>query len=569
MSTVVEERLQTTLGGLADSVYRDAAGEPAAVVTPANLPEAVRRLKNSPDTACDYLSFVSAQDMVPRVPRFDGVYQLYSTKHHHWFRLRVPVDDGEALPSLAGIYRTADWHERETYDLFGIPYEGHPDLRRIVLTDDWHGHPLRKEYDHKLEPVWAPGANVLQNVAEEGMAGHEAGGEDPAKTIVLNLGPQHPATHGVMRLAVELDGENIVGCVPHIGYLHTGIEKLSEHHNWTQNITHYPRMDYLSPMNNELAYCLAVEKLLGIEVPKRAQYIRVLMSELTRIISHLVWLGTHAMDAGALSVFLYCFAEREKILEMYEAIGGQRMMTSYIRIGGVQADMPENFPEMVKAWEKTFDSQLGIYHGLLTKNPIWRQRTMGIAAMDRDTSLNYGLSGPLARAAGVDWDLRRDNPYTSFEEFEFDVPVEQSGDVYARYLVRMEEMRQSRRIVLQALEKIAATEPGTYIVEDYKLAPVPREDINESIEELIHHFKYWTDGIWVPPGEAYGFIEASKGELGFFVVSDGSAHPQRVKIRGPSFSNLSAFPEMIKGHLIADVIAAIGSIDIVLGEVDR
>ncbi len=569
MSTAVDERLQSALGGLAERAYVDAAGEPVAVVPPANLREAVKVLKASPDTYCDYLSFASAQDMIPRVPRFDGIYQLYSIKHHHWFRLRVPVSDGEALPSLADIHKGADWHERETYDLFGIPYDGHPDLRRILLTDNWHGHPLRKEYDHQFEPVWAPGTNVLQNVAEEGMAGHEAAGEDPAKTIVLNLGPQHPATHGVMRLAVELDGENIVGCVPHIGYLHTGIEKLSEHHNWTQNITHYARMDYLSPMNNELAYCLAVEKLLGVEVPKRAQYIRVLMSELTRIISHLVWLGTHAMDIGALTVFLYCFAEREKILEMYEAIGGQRMMTSYIRIGGVQDDMPESFPGMVEAWEKTFDSQLSIYHGLLTKNPIWRQRTMGIGVMDRDTSLSYGLSGPLARAVGIDWDLRRDNPYSSFEEFEFDIPVEQTGDVYARYLVRMEELRQSRRIVLQALKKIAETEPGTYVAEDYKLAPVPRDGINASIEELIHHFKYWTDGIWVPSGEAYGFIEASKGELGYFVVSDGTAHPQRVKIRGPSFSNLSAFPEMIKGHLIADVIATIGSIDIVLGEVDR
>jgi len=569
VSTGVEERLQAALGGLAESAYQDAAGESVAVVPPENLREAVKALKDSPEIGCDYLSFVSAQDMTPRVPRFDGIYQFYSTRHHHWFRLRVPVDDGKALPSLHDIHKGADWHERETYDLFGIPYDRHPDLRRILLTDNWHGHPLRKEYDYKLEPAWALGTNVLQNVAEEGMAGHEAGGDEPAKTIVLNLGPQHPATHGVMRLAVELDGENIVGCVPHIGYLHTGIEKLSEHRNWTQNITHYARMDYLSPMNNELAYCLAVEKLLGLEVPKRAQYIRVMMSELTRIISHLVWLGTHAMDVGALSVFLYCFAEREKILEMYEAIGGQRMMTSYIRIGGVRDDMPESFPAMVEAWEKDFDTQLSMYHGLLTKNPIWRQRTMGIAAMGSETSLSYGLSGPLARAVGIDWDLRRDNPYSSFEEFEFDIPVEQAGDVYARYLVRMEEMHQSRRIVLQALEKIAGTEPGTYIVEDYKLAPVPRDGINESIEELIHHFKYWTDGIWVPRGEAYGFIEASKGELGYFVVSDGTAHPQRVKIRGPSFSNLSAFPEMIKGHLIADVIAAIGSIDIVLGEVDR
>lgn len=563
------QRFKTVLGGLAERVFPDAAGEPVGVVAPANLREAARKLRDDPELQCDYLSFASAQDLTPRDPRFDGVYQFYSTGKHHWMRLRVPVVEGEALPSLASLYRTADWHERETYDLFGISYDEHPDLRRILLTDNWYGHPLRKEYDARLEPVWPLGTDVLQNRAEEAMAGHESWDDGPARRIVLNLGPQHPATHGVMRLAVELDGENIVNAVPHIGYLHTGIEKLSEIHNWTQNITHYPRMDYLSPMNNELAYCLAVEKLLGLEPPKRAQYIRVLMSELTRIISHLVWLGTHALDLGALSPVLYCFTEREKILDLYEMIGGQRMMTSYMRIGGVKADMPAEFPDAVRAWAKEFPAQLAMYHGLLTNNPIWRNRTMGVGVMDRETSLNCGLSGPLARAVGVDWDLRRDNPYTSFEEFEFDVPVETAGDVFARYLVRMEEMRQSHRIVLQALEKIAQTEPGDYIVADYKKAPVPRDGINQSIEELIHHFMYWTEGIPVPAGEAYGYIEASKGELGFFVVSDGGPKPQRVKIRGPSFVNLSALPDMVKGHLVSDVIAVIGSIDIVLGEVDR
>ncbi len=569
MSDGLLNRFKAALGGLAERTYADAAGEPVALVPPAKLREAARKLRTDPELQCDYLSFVSAQDLTPRDPRFDGVYQFYSTSKHHWMRLRVPVAEDAALPSLADIYRTADWHERETYDLFGIGYDEHPDLRRILLTDNWHGHPLRKEYDARLEPVWPLGTDVLQNLAEEGMAGHESWEEDPAQRIVLNLGPQHPATHGVMRLAVELDGENIVNAVPHIGYLHTGIEKLSEVHNWTQNITHYPRMDYLSPMNNELAYCLAVEKLLGVELPKRAQYIRVMMSELTRIISHIVWLGTHALDLGALSPVLYCFTEREKIIDLYEMIGGQRMMTSYMRIGGLAADMPAEFPAAVMAWANEFPKQLAMYHGLLTNNPIWRNRTMGVGVMDRETSINYGLSGPLTRAVGVDWDLRRDNPYTSFEEFEFDVPVETAGDVFARYLVRMEEMRQSHRIVLQALDKIAQTEPGDYIIDDYKKAPVPRDGINQSIEELIHHFMYWTDGIPVPAGEAYGYIEASKGELGFFVVSDGGPKPQRVKIRGPSFVNLGALPDMVKGHLIADVIAVIGSIDIVLGEVDR
>ena len=565
-----EHLVVDALGSIAQRIYADKAGEPVVVVMPDRLLEAARIVRDDPRLACNYLSFASAQDFTPRIPRFDAIYQFYSIPLRHGLRLRVPIADGEALPSLTGLFKTADWHERETYDLFGILYTGHPDLRRILLSDNWHGYPLRKEYSHKLEPAWALGTNVLQNVADEGMAGMEQrGSADPTSHIILNMGPQHPATHGVLRLALELDGENIVNCVPHIGYLHTGIEKLSEFHNWTKNITHYCRMDYVSPMNNELAYCLAVEKLLGCEIPKRAQYIRVLFSELTRIISHLVWLGSHAMDIGAMSVFLYCFAEREKILDMYEEVGGQRMMTSYIRIGGLQADITERLPEMVRAWAKEFLAQLKMYHGLLTENPIWRQRTMGIAALGRDESISYGLSGPLARAVGVDWDLRRDCPYSSYEEFHFDVPVQQEGDVYARYLVRMEEMAQAHRIALQALEKIAQTKPGDFVVKDYKIAPVPRDSINTSIEESIHHFMYWTDGIRVPAGEAYGFIEGSKGEIGFFVASDGTAKPQRVKVRGPSFVNLGALPAMLKGCLIADVVAAVGSIDVILGEVDR
>lgn len=568
----LQELVRSQLGSLADSIA-EVSGQIVVVFARENVRSALSTLKQSPELGFDYLSFVSAVDLHPRQPRFDAIYNLYSTEHHHWLRLKAPLVDGESLPTVSDIYVTANWHEREVWDLFGIKFERHPDLRRIVTSDHWYGHPLRKDYNVRGETVWEPGANVLQNIAEEGMLGATEVSKPPAeptRRVVLNMGPQHPATHGVLRLALELDGESIVDCVPHVGYLHTGIEKLSEHRNWTQNVTHFARMDYLSPMNNELAYCLAVEKLIPeLEVPKRAQYIRVLMSELTRIISHLVWLGTHALDMGAMSVFMYCFAEREKILDLYEMIGGERMMTSYIRIGGCAEDVPDGFEEAVREWARDFQHNLDINHNLLTKNPIWKERTVGVGALGREESINAGLSGPLTRAAGVDWDLRRDNPYSSYEEFDFEVPVETGGDVYSRYLVRMEEMVQAHRIVLQALDKIGETEPGAYMSRNYKFVPPRREDINASIEELIHHFKYWTEGIPVPAGEAYGFIEASKGELGFFVVSDGSAHPIRVKVRGPSFSNLSALPKMVQGHLIADVVAVIGSIDIVLGEVDR
>jgi NADH-quinone oxidoreductase subunit D len=389
------------------------------------------------------------------------------------------------------------------------------------------------------------------------------------KHMVLNMGPQHPSTHGVLRLVLELDGERVVQCVPHIGYLHTGIEKLSEYHNYTKNITHYCRMDYLAPINNELAYCLAVEKLIGLPVSARASYIRVAMHELTRVISHLIWIATHGMDIGAQSLFFYGMGEREKILEFYELVGGQRMMTSYIRIGGLQADVPAEFDERVRAWAKDFPKAVDMIEGLLTRNPIWTKRTQGVGVLDQRTTISYGLMGVLFRACGIDMDLRRDNPYCRFEEFSFDVPVFPEGDVYSRYQVRMEEMRQSCRLVVQALDKIKQTEPGTTMWVSDHFAPPKRDNVERDIEGLIHHFKYWTEGIKPPAGEAYAAIEGSKGELGFYVVSDGSAQPVRVKVRGASFVNLAALPAMVEGGLIADVVAVIGSIDIVLGEVDR
>ncbi len=393
--------------------------------------------------------------------------------------------------------------------------------------------------------------------------------ERGAGHIIVNMGPQHPSTHGVLRVVLELDGETVVRAVPHIGYLHTGIEKLSEFHNYIKNITHYCRMDYLSPMNNELAYCLAVEKLIGGEVPARASYIRAIMSELTRVSSHMIWLGTHALDMGASSIFFYCATEREKIIEMYEMLGGQRMMTSYIRIGGVKDDTPEGFEECIEAWLRDFMPFMDMLEGLLNENPIWKERTQGVGVLDQDTVISYGLMGPLLRAAGVAQDVRRDEPYCRYEEFDFDIPVEYEGDVYARYRVRMRELRECHKIVAQGLKKLRETRGMPVMWASDEFAPPKRQDIYADIENLIHHFKYWTEGMKPPAGEAYASIESSKGELGFYVVSDGSAKPVRVKVRGPSFVNLAALGAMCEGHLIADVVAVIGSIDIVLGEVDR
>lgn len=388
----------------------------------------------------------------------------------------------------------------------------------------------------------------------------------PSHTMILNMGPQHPSTHGVLRLVLELDGEVVVRCVPHIGYLHTGIEKGLESKRYQQGIPLTDRLDYLAPLSNNLAYVLAIEKALGITVPERAQTIRVLLTELTRIKSHLVWLGTHALDVGAMSVFLYCFREREQILDMYEAVSGQRMMSTYFRVGGLAADLPPGFEQQVQAFLAAFPDRVAEYEALLTQNPLWRQRTVGIGTISREDAIALGLSGPALRACGVAYDVRKAHPYSGYERYQFDVPLGKTGDVYDRYMVRMAEMRQSQRIALQALARL---KPGPINVADPKLMPPPRHLLKKSMEALIHHFKLYSDGFSVPPGEVYQAIEAPKGELGVYLVSDGSPRPYRVHYRAPSFVNLQALSRMVEGRLVADVVAVIGSLDIVLGEIDR
>ncbi len=386
------------------------------------------------------------------------------------------------------------------------------------------------------------------------------------RTMTLNMGPQHPSTHGVLRLVLELDGEVVVKCTPHIGYLHTGIEKGLESKRYQQGIPLTDRMDYLAPLSNNLALVLAIEKALGITVPERAQTIRILLTELTRIKSHLVWLGTHALDIGAMSVFLYCFREREAILDLYEAVSGQRMMSSYFRVGGVAAELPPGFEAQVEAFLTTFPARLAEYEALLTQNPLWRQRTVGIGTITREDAIALGLSGPGLRACGVAYDVRKAHPYSGYERYQFEVPLGKQGDVYDRYLVRMAEMRQSHAIAGQALARLA---PGPINVADPKLVPPPKRLLKTSMEALIHHFKLYAEGFAVPAGEVYQAIEAPKGELGAYLVSDGSPRPYRVHFRAPSFANLQAMPKMVEGRLVADVVAVIGSLDIVLGEIDR
>ena len=386
------------------------------------------------------------------------------------------------------------------------------------------------------------------------------------RTMILNMGPQHPSTHGVLRVILEIDGETVVRIMPDIGFLHTGIEKTCEAKFYQQVVPLTDRIDYLCPLTNNLCYVLAVEKLLGLEIPPKAQWMRVLLNEFTRINSHLVWLGTHAMDIGALTVFLYCFREREDVLRLFEMVSGQRMMTSYFRVGGLALEPPLGFFEKARDFTDRFPEKVDEYENLLTGNPIWTMRTKGVATITAEDAIALGASGPTLRGSGVDFDLRRDMPYSGYENFKFNVPTATEGDVFARYICRVRELRESIKIIRQALDGMPQ---GPIKADAPKVVLPDREKMKTQMEALIYHFKIITEGFAVPEGEVYQAVESPRGEMGYYVVSDGTAKPYRVHMRAACLANLQLLPSMCEGRLIADVVAAIGSIDIVLGEIDR
>jgi len=386
------------------------------------------------------------------------------------------------------------------------------------------------------------------------------------RMMTINMGPQHPATHGVLRLVLELDGEVIAKATPYIGHLHRGVEKLAESKTYHQAIPLTDRLDYTNAMGNNFAYVLAVEKLLRIEVPKRAQYLRVMMAELQRIAAHLIWLGTHVLDIGAITPIFYTFREREDVLRIFEEVAGGRLTPTYLRIGGVSKDLPEGIEEKVKEFVQNFPERVKEYETLLTKNVIWLKRTKEVGIISKEDAINWGVSGPTLRGSGMKWDIRKAFPYSSYEEFDFDIPIGSIGDVYDRYIVRLREMEWSNYIVEQALERLPK---GPIIADDPRITLPPKDAVTQDIAALIRQFKIASEGFQPPKGEVYASVESAKGELGFYLVSDGSNRPFRMRIRPPSFLNLSALPKMIEGSLIADVISTIGSIDIVLGEIDR
>ena len=413
------------------------------------------------------------------------------------------------------------------------------------------------------------------------------------RNFTLNFGPQHPAAHGVLRLVLELDGEVVQRADPHIGLLHRATEKLAETRTWVQSVPYMDRLDYVSMMCNEHAYCLATEKLLGIEVPERGRYIRTMFDEVTRILNHLLWIGCHALDVGAMTMALYTFREREDLMDVYEAVSGARMHAAYYRPGGVYRDLPDRMPQYQestwtnakRAAEKNenrsgsvldfledftnrFPTYHAEYHTLLTDNRIWKQRLVNIGVVSPERALQMGFTGAMLRGSGIAWDLRKKQPYAAYDRVEFDVPIGVNGDSYDRYLVRMEEMLQSNRIIKQCIDWLRKN-PGPVITENNKVAPPPRENMKTNMEELIHHFKLFTEGMHVPPGEVYAPVEHPKGEFGVYAVSDGANKPYRIKLRSPGFAHLSAMDEMSRGHMIADVVAIIGTMDIVFGDVDR
>jgi NADH-quinone oxidoreductase subunit D len=412
------------------------------------------------------------------------------------------------------------------------------------------------------------------------------------RNYTLNFGPQHPAAHGVLRLVLEMDGEIIERADPHIGLLHRGTEKLAETKPYNQSIGYMDRLDYVSMMCNEHGYVSSIEKLMGIEPPERAQYIRVMFDEITRILNHLMWLGTHALDVGAMTVFLYCFREREDLMDCYEAVSGARMHATYYRVGGVYRDLPDQMPKYASQWAsekenvrrnetrqgslldfiedftRRFPKLVDEYETLLTENRIWKQRTVGIGRVSQMRAKQLGFTGPMLRGSGVEWDLRKKQPYAVYDKLDFDIPVGRNGDCYDRYLVRVEEMRQSNRIIEQCIEWLR-NNPGPVMVEDHKVAPPKRADVRDDMEALIHHFKLFSEGYCAPKGEVYGCVEAPKGEFGTYIVSDGANKPYRLKIRAPGFAHLSAMHEMSEGHMLADVVAIIGTMDVVFGEIDR
>jgi len=570
MSRKLLDRLQGEFGG---AILRtdDQHGDAAVWVAPGNLAPVLRHLRDREQ--CEMLLDVAGVDYPERARRFEVNYLLRSLARGHRVRVKVDVAEGEAVESATPLWRSADWHEREVYDLFGVPFRNHPDLRRILCHHEFEGHALRKDYPiEQGQPCVSTEKLFADHEIQQASRRAEtavAEGPDaplPSDLLTVNIGPSHPAMHGALRVEVLLDGETIVRAKSEIGYLHRCFEKEAEDHTWHEVMPYTDRLNYCSALLNNVIWAHAVEKLLGVAVTPRCRAVRVIVSELARLTDHLVCLAANLVDIGALTNYWYLYNVREGIYQIFDKLCGSRLTTNYARIGGMSHDLYPGFAEETLFHLGKLDEAIRDVTGLVARNRIFLDRTVGVGAISASEALSWGYTGPCLRATGLAYDVRRAAPYLGYEEYEFDVPVGENGDTYDRIMVRFEEMRQSARIVRQALGKLP---DGPVNIDDPRVILPPKEKVYGSIEGMMNQFKLIYEGIQVPRGEAYGFGEGGNGELGFFCVSDGTGRPYRVKVRPPCFPIFSSFARLTEGGMVQDAIAILGSLNIIAGELDR
>ena len=577
------ETLMTRFPQAVLSVEADTARSEVTVqVAAERILDLTRFLHDAPDASFDHLTDICSVDYPEDRQRFEVVYHLHSLSHHRRLRVKTRLsEDDPTIASVTSVWKGAEFLEREVYDMMGIRFSGHPDLRRILLPEDYaEGYPLRKDFPTEGrgwrsqfefiprldEPPVEQAESEIPEAQKEAFRAEAPSDSRRREELLLNMGPQHPSTHGVLRIVLELDGERIVKATPDLGYLHRGVEKLCEGLAYMQIIPHTDRLDYVCAMANNYAYVRAVEKLLGISIPERAEYIRTIVAEMQRIVGHLFWLGTQALDIGAMTVFFWTFRERETLLDMFEKLCGARLTLNYYRIGGVDSDFTPDLVLRLKTFLDTFPDKVKEYDSLIAANRIWLGRTKHVAVISAEDAISFGCTGPVLRGSGVAYDVRKYEPYGVYDKVDWEVPLGKNGDTYDRYWVRMEEMRQSARIIKQCLDQLPQ---GQIIADAPQYIPPPKPLVMRDMESLIHHFIIFTQGFKPPKAETYCATEAPKGELGFFIVSDGSARPYRLKIRAPSFVHMGAFDHMARGYLISDIITIFGTYDIVMGECDR
>lgn len=557
------ENLKQDLAGsfnIQNYKFSHAVGDDVLEVPKADVPALLKHFRQS--GRFDFLMDICGVDYPQREKRFDVVYHLFSSKDSSRLRLKAQVGEGESIGTALGAWRGADWFEREAYDMFGIKFDGHPNLRKILTHHQFVGHPLRKDYD----------ANHQQH-ATDVMPIHfdnEIGGESGLKLndslVPLNIGPSHPAMHGTLRVMAELDGETIVRANCDIGFLHRCFEKMAETHPYNQVIPYTDRLNYCSAPMNNVGYCKAVEKLLGVEIPPKAQAMRVILCELSRIIDHVISVGTGALDLGALTAFFHLFTYREQVYTLFEKLCGARLTVALTRVGGMAQDAPEGWFDEVLAFCDRMQEGVDEISRLVIGNKIFIKRTQGVAPVSAQDAISWGYTGPLLRASGVNLDLRKSAPYYGYDSLDFDVPVGTTGDLYDRYLVRIEEMRQSIKIIRQVCKNVPG---GDYTIRDKGIVLPEKKDVYGNIEGLMNHFMLIIKGLRPPVGEVYDATEAANGELGFYLVSDGSANPYRLKVRPPCFAIYQSFPTVVKGWMIADAIATVATMNVIAGELDR